>query len=176
MFAKRLRLGDGGWPSAQPVVERCAPRVPAEETLVASGGRAEELPTSRRPSISEVSDAEDDEDEDEISERRRRRRSRETVAEVISDDRFVSTPLPFDAGWRGGGGEYPVYCENESRCCRITGGGEGISTSRSTEADVVVLGDSGWSEAIGEGESCEKWSARSKMSELPSAWLQERTR
>ena len=58
----------------------------------------------------------------------------------------------------------------------MTGGGEGISTSRSTELEVVVLGDSGWSEAIGEGESCEKWSARSKMGELPSAWLRERTR
>lgn len=41
---------------------------------------------------------------------------------------------------------------------------------------MVVLGDSGRSEAIGEGESCEKWSARSKMGELPSAWLRERTR
>lgn len=68
IFAKRLRLGDGGWPSAQPVVERCAPRVPAEETLAASGGRAEELPTSRSPSISDVSDAEEEEDEDETSE------------------------------------------------------------------------------------------------------------
>lgn len=107
MFAKRLRLGDGGWPSARPVVERCTPRVPAEETSVASGGRAEELPTSRFPPISEVSDAEEDEDEDEISERRRRRRRREREIAVFSANRFESTPLPFEAGCRGGG-EYPV--------------------------------------------------------------------
>jgi hypothetical protein len=45
-----------------------------------------------------------------MSERRRRRWRREAEAEVevISDNRFVLTPLPLDAGCRGGG-EYPVY-------------------------------------------------------------------
>lgn len=98
MFAKRLRLADGGRPSA-----RSTPRGAADVRLVDCGAQPESL-----TSMSEDSGADDgSEDVDESSDRRRRRTGRVGGVNEIVEGWAVRRADLLEAGSRGGG-EYPV--------------------------------------------------------------------
>lgn len=152
MFARRLRLGDGGWPAGGPDLRRL--RFTADVFSLTDGWR----PALRSP-LTLVSDGSGEE----VSWRRRRREMG-----AVPDETIRSALEP---GWsRRLSGR---WSEEVRLFAAGNGAAPGASGSAAAEgvAESRVIGESGWSGAIEVDIYGGGWSARSKMKVCPSAWL-----